>query len=313
MKRIVGFAILLLLLSFSIGLTQEKKELSPNQSSPKEMADILGVKLPKLPWHLADIWLQFESKTEHFEKLDIEVIVDRDIPDTFNLYIAPVGIAQINGLEFYGGLQSNINGWATKESRTRVHPGKGAIFSRWSSDKTKPIGLNHTRMMEGGLCESAGYEGEFCSIRKPYAWTSGTYTYSIRKTDKAVIGGKPNTWFGCFVKSHRDNKEVEIGSLRFEGDDFTFWDRHAAFVEVYSTEKIPQPNIPKCNVTFGYPRINGGFPKLKSTAAVYNLKGRAAAPQCAKAKIDGEKVLIEVGEIFSRNISQESIKLQIPD
>ena len=59
----------------------------------------------------------------------MDVTIDRDIPESYNLYISPVGIAKINGLQFYGGLQTNVNGWASKKSRTRVHPGRGAVFS----------------------------------------------------------------------------------------------------------------------------------------------------------------------------------------
>ena len=51
-----------------------------------------------------------------------------------------------------------------------------------------------------------------------------------------------------------------MGSLRFEGEDFTFWDRNAAFVEIYATSKIPKSGIPKVSVTFGYPRLNGKAP-----------------------------------------------------
>jgi hypothetical protein len=47
---------------------------------------------------------------------------------------------------------------------------------------------------------------------------------------------KPATWFHCRVKDHAKPDTVfEVGSLRFEGEDFSFWARHSAFVEVYST------------------------------------------------------------------------------
>ena len=288
------------------------KALSPNQPSPAEMAEKAGVKLPRLPWHMADIWWEFASETKGFERLDVEVTIDRDIPDAFNLYVAPVGIARINNMDFYGGLQTNINGWQAKESRKRVHPGKGAIFSRWSADKSTPIGLGHVRMEEGGLCESAGYEGEFCSVRRPFTWTSGTYTYSIQKGKKETIEGKAHTWFDCVVTSQKDGAKTPIGSLRFEGNDFSFWARHAAFVEIYATEKIPQSGIPRCVVTFGYPRINGKGPELKSAFASYNPKGRAASPQCATARAEADKVVIEIGPITNREVAREPLGLKIP-
>ena len=149
------------------------------------MAAKLGIRLPPRPWHMADVWWSFEKPTSNFEKLEVEVTIDRDVPDSYNLYVAPVGIARINGIDFYGGLQTNVNGWASKKSRTRVHPGMGAIFSRWAQDKKTPLSLDNVRTVKNGLCESAGYEGSFCSVRRPFKWGKGTYVYSIVKGKKA--------------------------------------------------------------------------------------------------------------------------------
>lgn len=273
----------------------QAENLSPVQDTPQEMAKTLGIKLPRSPWHLADIWWRFEKPTPDFESLEVDVTIDRDIPDTYNLYVSPVGIAKMNGLQFYGGLQTNVNGWASKESRTRVHPGRGAIFSRWSHDLKQPIGLAHVRTARGGLCESAGYEGQFCSVRRTYPWTVGSYTYSILKGDLEFLESQPHTWFHCLVRSHATGTTTYVGSLRFEGAEFTFWDRNAAFVEVYATSKIPRSGIPKVHVTFGYPRINGSAPSLKSAYAYYNSD---KSPQCAKTRVEGRSIVVEVGPMY---------------
>lgn len=310
-KRDSGFirwALILLLWSLSVSAAEN---LSPAQDSPQQMAEKLGVKLPRLPWHLADIWWKFEKPIDHFESLSMEVTIDRDVPTNYNLYISPVGIAKINGMDFYGGLQTAINGWASKTNQQRVFPGKGAIFSRWSPDKKKPIGLDFVRLAPDGLCESAGYEGEFCSVRRPFAWTKGTYTYSVVKGDTELAKGNPQTWFHCLVRSHATEELNWIGSLRFEGADFQFWNQHAAFVEVYSTKILPRSNIPKVNVTFGYPLINGARPKLVRASANYNPK---SSPACARAKGIGDRVVVEVGEMFTRTPEQgqERIELKLP-
>jgi len=274
------------------------------QPSPEEMAKSAGVTLPHRPWHVANIWWDFQKPTEHFESLEIDVTIDRDVPATYNLYVSPCGLAQINKLDFYGGLQSNINGWRNATNHTRVHPGKGAIFSRWSSDKKTPLSLEHARTAgPDGLVESAGYEGEFASVRRPMAWTKGTYTYRISKNATEITEGRTNTWFTCSVKDGQGEAR-EIGSLRFEGADFTYWARHSAFVEVYSTEKIPRSGIPKVNVTFGWPRVNGQKPALKRAHAYYPSKTGPASPDCAWIKADGEKVRVEVGPIFKRDEAQ---------
>lgn len=276
-------------------------EESCAQPSPREMARAAGVTLPHQPWHLANIWWDFQKPIEHFESLEVDVTIDRDVPTAYNLYISPCGLAKMNEMQFYGGLQSNINGWANPTNRTRVHPGKGAIFSRWSNDKTTPIGLEHVRVAGPDcLVESAGYEGEFASVRRPFAWSRGTFTYQIVKGPTEIVEGRTNTWFTCRVKDAQ-GKAHEIGSLRFEGSDFTFWARNSAFVEVYSTEKIRNADIPKVNVTFGWPRINGQKPPLKNAYAFYPYKEGPAAPDCARVLTRGDSAVVEIGPIFKRD------------
>jgi hypothetical protein len=285
---------------------------SCDQPSPEEMAMAVGATLPHQPWHVANIWWDFQQPTEHFASLEMDVTIDRDIPSTYNLYVSPCGIAKINGQDFYGGLQSNINGWQNATNHERVHPGRGAIFSRWSADKKTPVGLENVRIAGlDCLIESAGYEGAFASVRRPFAWTKGTYTYRIAKGATEIADGKTNTWFTCTVKSG-DGSVHEIGSLRFEGEDFTFWARHSAFVEVYSTAKIPHSNIPKVNITFGWPRLNGQRAPLKRASAYYPHKsGEPAAPDCAWIKAEGEKVRVELGPIFVRDESQRRHDLEL--
>lgn len=287
-----------LLLSVS-GFSAANPE-SCQQPSPEEMAKTAGVTLPNLPWHVANIWWTFTAPVEHFTSLEMEVTIDRDVPSDYNLYISPVGIAEINGLSFYGGLQTNINGWAGKESRERVHPGKGGIFSRWSHDKKAPIGLGHVKVEADGLCESAGYEGEFCSVRRPYPWTAGTYTYQVVGGERETVEGKECTWFHCRIKN-AGGEVHEVGSLRFEGTDFTYWGKHSAFVEVYSTAKIPRSGIPKVNVTFGRPRINGEEVALKKVHAYYPNQGGPDSPDCAWVRPVGKNCVVEVGPIFKRD------------
>ena len=283
------------------------------QPSPEEMAKAAGVTLPKSPWHVANIWWDFQKPVEHFELLEIDVTIDRDVPSTYNLYVSPCGIAKINEMQFYGGLQTNINGWANKESRERVFPGKGAIFSRWSNDKKTPIGLDHVRVADTDcVVESAGYEGEFASVRRPFAWTKGTYTYLIAKGETESVNGVACTWFHCRVKDS-EGKVHEVGSLRFEGTDFTYWAKHSAFVEVYSTAKIPRSGIPKVNVTFGWPRINGLKVELKKASAYYPdpAKGVPGSPDCSNIRADGENCVVEVGPIFKRDEARRRHDLDV--
>ena len=288
------------LIAFSIGIPLFAEDLC-RQPSPEDMAKAAGVTLPGSPWHVANIWWDFQKPVEHFTSLEMDVTIDRDVPSDYNLYISPCGIAKINGLQFYGGIQTNINGWANKESRERVHRGKGGIFSRWSSDKTTPIGLDHVHTAaEDCLVESAGYEGEFASVRRSFAWTKGTYTYCITKGATEKVKDVDCTWFTCTIRDSAGTVH-EVGSLRFEGTDFTFWDKHSAFVEVYSTSKLPKSGIPKVNITFGWPRLNSAKVPLKKASAYYPDKPPQDSPDCARIKADGENCVVEVGPIFKRD------------
>jgi hypothetical protein len=293
------------------GAENATTEESCTQPSPQEMAEAAGVTLPHQPWHVANVWWDFQKPTEHFASLEEDVTIDRDIPSTYNLYVSPCGIAKINDLQFYGGLQSNINGWQNATNHERVFPGHGAIFSRWSSDKKTPVDLANVRVAgDDCLVESASYEGEFASVRRPFAWTKGTYTYRIEKGATEIAGGQTNTWFTCQVKS-ADGSVREVGSLRFEGDDFKFWARHSAFVEVYSTEKIPHASIPKVNVTFGWPRVNGEKVPMKKVSAYYPSKAGPASPDCCWMKAEGENVRVEIGAIFVRDEAQRRHELKL--
>lgn len=287
------------------------EELTTVQATPQEMAAELGIELPRKPWHLANIWWHLESEVANFESVRIPFTIDRDVPETVNLYIAPVGVAKINGLQFYGGIQTNINGWEDRVSRKRVSRGRGGIFSRWSHDKKTPIGLDHvSESGPGSLVESAGYEGEFASVRRQMAWTKGTWIYEIRKDEQVEIDGAKHTWFECRIQNP-EGQWHSIGKLRFEGETFTYWNRHSAFVEVYSTAWIPRSGIPQVHVTFGWPEINGRPAKVTSASAHYPVTGSQAGPDCATIIGEGPNVRVEVGPIFRRPEQQRSHPVEI--
>jgi len=281
------------------------------QASPEAMAAALGIELPGRPWHMANIFWRLESEVERFESLTQTVHIDRDIPESYNLYIAPIGSGKINGLMFYGGLQTNINGWPDKASRKRVQLGRGAIFSRWSEDQKTPLSLDHVRMADPEcLVESAGYEGEFASVRRPIPWTKGLWTYQIRKHETELVEGKPHTWFECRVKSP-EGKWTPVGQLRFEGDSFTFAPLLSTFVEVYQTATIPKSGIPKVELSFGWPMFNGKEARIKSVNGYHPVTNIQASPDCATIEAKGDKVLVKVAEIFKRDPKQRNFWLNL--
>lgn len=247
----------------------------------------------RLPWHTTDLYWEGSTSVPDVKRIGVTFTVDRDVPDTVNLYIAPMGGQHLNKIMFYGGIQSNVNGWPSPTIRRRVHPGPGAIFSRWGG---APVSIDAAKPVEGGLCESAGYEGEFVSVRKPIRWMAGTYTWELRREETVQLKGRPHTWFACFLRDHERNKEHRVGALRFEGEAFSFNGRSTSFVEIYATSKIPRSGVPEVNVTFQPPSVNGKTLSPRSVSVYHPRKGDRGSPSpvIGRAKVIGKGVQVEL-------------------
>ena len=263
MTRLLALVLACLLAS---GLSAEGADASPAKP------------LPKLPWHMMNLWWEFPA-TDDFQSLDIDVRVKGEVdPSKLNLYIAPIGLGQLNGVNFYGGIQSNIGGYAVSpDSPTGpYHKGKGAIFSRWGH---KDLDTSFVRPASDGLIEAAGYEGDFASGRRPYAWGEGTYTYSLRKlTYEKDKEGKEWTWVGAFVTDKATGQFTFISSLKFPGRKLAFWGRHSAFIEIYGGKAVDIAALPPLEIAIGHPRVNGRAVDIKRLVLVHPEEGPVSPP-----------------------------------
>ena len=238
----------------------------------------------RMPWHLVDLWWDLGEETP-FQSYSIDVTVSEDVPSTTNLYIAPIGIAHLSKIPFYGGIQTQVDGHTKSDQRIRKI-GPGFLMSMWGERS-----LNAIRPSIGGLCQSSGHEGDFVSVRRPYEWSKGTYTYQVVRMDEEIIDGMPYTWVGAFVYSHEQDENVFVGALRFKAEDLVLSQKVASLVEVYG-HRIPVAEIPKVTVTFGDLKINGQAADVGAVEAVYP-KG---VPDYAEAIAEDGKIVIEVGE-----------------
>ena len=75
-----------------------------------------GLKPP--PWHLIDIWWDIGQDTA-FESYSIDATISDDVSPTVNLYVAPIGIAELSGTRFYGGVQTQADGYTKRDRRLR--------------------------------------------------------------------------------------------------------------------------------------------------------------------------------------------------
>ena len=244
------------------------------------MADEPKAEYQPMPWHLVDIWWDIGQDTP-FESYSIDVDISDDVPPTKNLYISPIGLGHLSNVPFYGGIQTQVDGH-TKQDQQLRKLGHGLIFSMWGQRS-----LDAIRPSVGGFCQSAGNEGDFVSVRRPYEWKKGKYTYKIVKMDREEVEGQPMTWVGAFVYSHDKDENVFIGALRFPGENLVLARKVASFVEVYGA-RIPVTEIPKVNVTYGNLKVNGKPVKPMSADAIYPEKVPDYAGVVAK---DGDLVV----------------------
>jgi hypothetical protein len=99
------------------------------------------------PWHLVDVWWDI-GQDWPFESYSIDVTISDDVPSTKNLYIAPIGIAHLSKTPFYGGIQTQADGY-TKQDQHLRKIGPGFIFSMWGERS-----LDAIRPSIGGFCQS---------------------------------------------------------------------------------------------------------------------------------------------------------------
>jgi hypothetical protein len=159
--------------------------------------------------------------------------------------------SNINGIPAYFGIQTRM--FNPKKGLV----GKGVIFSRWETRDT----LNY-KTAPGGYGQSAGYEGNFIGVRKPYNWTPGHYEIKLRLDSSDSIGD----WYGLYItklSSNVNNVVADyIGSIRFERKSSTQGINNGGgtWIEVYSKASTSTP-IPNWHVSIDKVLADGGESK----------------------------------------------------
>ena len=284
LRRVPSCLPLLLLLLAAIPSLGEE----PQTAKPKEY--------PPPPWHLVDLWWDL-GQDRPFESYSIDVDISDDVPSSVNLYIAPIGLGHLSKTPFYGGIQTQVDGY-TKQDQQLRKIGPGFIFSMWGQRS-----LDAIRPSVGGFCQSSGHEGDFVSVRRPYEWKKGKFTYKVVRMDKEEVDGKPATWVGVFVYPHEKQENVFVGALRFGGESLVLDRKVASFVEVYGG-RIPVSEIPKATVTFGNLKVNGKPVKVTTAEAIYPQK----VPDYAEAVAKDGTVVVRVGEPVA-NRTERQVRL----
>ena len=205
---------------------------------------------PKVPFHFVNYWWDCKLKNEEFKSFSMQIKIEGNISDSDYIYIAPIN-ATLNKIDFYGGLQTNTGGWKTKVAQKRTWVGRGGIFSRWAEDGTTPVDIGYADGELGTLYESATYEGSFVSVRRKAIWANGNFRYEIRKLSQQLEPEK-FAWYGAYLINEETQVSVEIGRLRFNGENFKL-SNFASFIEAYGINKN---GLPSMKISLKSPVIN---------------------------------------------------------
>lgn len=224
----------------------------------------------KYPLHFVGYQWHGCSDNKPLTNISVPFKVNGKFDNISGIYIAPVQ-ATVNGITFYGGIQTNTGGWKSKEERKIVKVGKGGIFSRWSADNT-PMSLDYADGDSNTLYESAMYEGSFVSVRKKFEWQPGEHVYVYSLDIQPDNDGK-SSWLISTVENLSTNERHEIGKLKFEGKELKLGKDFASFVEIYSGDK---KSFPDMQVSFMTPFINGVQCKDRRVQASYQNDNKYA-------------------------------------
>lgn len=242
----------------------------------------------QLPWHLVDIvWtLKEPVEREPFESLAIDLTISGDPGHEVRVFIAPMGLLEIDGVKAYAGLQSAIR------MSPSAPPIRGIRFSRWDERRREFI-----RPTPEGGWQSSGHEGDFISAFSPLAWGAGAYIARLERRE--------GSWVRFQVCLQATDGCTSAGELAFPRSELRLKRSFYSFVEIYGQPKpeLDPARIPPMTITFGPVRVNDRMVRIQSARAHYPDK---VPPYGIAEAVNDNVVLIRIGQNFDRERPPES-------
>ncbi len=213
-----------------------------------------------MPWHLVDVYWRLDPnvQSQTFQDLSMDVTIEGDPKASPPLYIAPLGLFWLGEAKAYAGLQT----WLKHDSAGNRGP--GIIFSRFGERRTDKL-----KVAPGGVYESAGYEGDFISVRHGMPWAAGQYTAKLQ-SEPNPTAPDGERWVSFQVCLKIENACGKAGDLAFPNPKAALRDRMYSFVEIYD-KLTDESQITPITVTFGPPKINGKIVPVMKATAIYRL------------------------------------------
>ena len=237
-----------------------------------------------LPWHLIDYYHRFPD-TGTFRAIEIDLTLKGQVPKETYLYVSPLW-GRFGNKGFYFGFLSDMY-----DPKAKTNIGRGIIFSRWglgSHEDARP-----TRDAQSFIGKKAtSGEGDFVSIRKPFHWTEGRYTFLMRARhpDRSSTG----TWVDLLILEHASGKWIDAGGLRFRKQELRLRNQLASFVEIFakrgrSRRHFPK-SLPNLTVSLSPPLVNGTYEPISN-----RVRFGKKVPRLVEVEDDGLDFHIKLG------------------
>ena len=261
------------------------------------------------PNHMAVVHWTWGSGYNGFQSIDFEFTIHNDIdvdvlhPD-HGLYLM-LDNGSVSGTSYYFGLQIDHGEWLDHDLFGLGHS-RACIFSRWETRD-----LDNVQVPENGYFESAGYEGDFVSVRRQYPWGPGDYHARIAADGEDDEG----RWFGLWITEKATGETTWCGSLRFPYKDgeALLENIHGSVAEIYGGPVGIKPiDIPEWYITIQKPMADGSRQPAEAHISYTNHDGRPSVPNTS-VEYDSKEgsIHIYVGGATQRTTEEGWISLDV--
>lgn len=238
-------------------------------------------KLAEPPWLLANYLYDFGDE-ESFTEYSVNLLI-RNTPPADALYvIAPAANILIGDtslrLAFYSQLPAG--------------DGPGFEFVRTGAGTPKDV-----RVAKGARLTRGPPDQLTIGAALPFRWAKGLYTIRIKPQSQITRFGKTTTWIGGTVINHASGKDVDIGMIRFEGEEIPTMSGTMSAQILWNGGAIAPDTFPALGVQMDHWRLDNKHVVPRSATVVYPRD----VPQVVSSKPQGTAVVATVARPVRRD------------
>ncbi len=261
-----------------------------------------------IPEVLANALWDWEDARTASNSITIDFTINED-PGHFSedvSMVAALGYSSIGGHRVAFGLRTDLDQPGTDGSQ-----GKGIIYNRWG---THDVATNAS-VPDGAWVETGSLFGDFISIRIPYDWGEGAYTFRLAPQGDDDEDGR---WYGLSITEQSTGVTTQLGSLKFpfteSGQAPVIAPRHDVFgslIAVLGARAIKPHELPVFEIALDRPIMSSGDLPNQVTANYSPLFGVITSANITYDTAN-DRVVIRAGGRTSR-ITQAGTVISLPD